>query len=215
MAIATISYGAVPDRHLTPDTPTLEVCGHRPRVERIIVEQRGRYLAYLRRRLASPEEAEDAFQDFCVRALLKAEQIRDEATAEAWLQRVLFSVLQDVYRSRGAERRGRAEFEQSVHVEAQMAPEPEEDKTETHICPCVHAHLPRLKPEYLTVIWQVDFLGEPRRRVARSLEMTAGNMRVRLHRARKSLRSTLKRSCPTCAEGTAATCHFAGNCNAR
>lgn len=214
MAIAMHTHTSMPDRHRTPDT-SAGAGRQRPRVERIIIEQRRRYLAYLRRRLPSTEEAEDVFQNFCVRALLKAEQIRDTGTAEAWLQRVLFSVLQDFYRSKGADRRGRAELEQAVLVEEQMSPEQEEDKTEAHICACVYAHLPKMKPEYRTVLWRVDFLGERRQSVARSLDMNAGNMRVRLHRARKSLRSILETTCPTCAEGSAKTCHLASNCNAR
>lgn len=187
----------------------------RPYVEQLIARQRGRYLGYLRRRLALPEDAEDAFQDFCVRALGKAEQVREAATVEAWLQRVLFSVLQDAYRAKGANRRVHDQLRHSAQIAAQMNHKPQEDEEKPTLCACIYAHLPALKPDYGKILWQIDFMDRPRHEVAQDLGMSAGTMRVRLHRARKALRSRLRRDCPTCAEGTAETCHFATNCNAR
>ncbi|GAB4575198.1 MAG: hypothetical protein Tsb008_15060 [Rhodothalassiaceae bacterium] len=213
MAYTRHKHLPLPQRPM-PENAPLAASGHRPLIEQIILEHQRRYLAYLRWRLSSAEDVEDVFQDFCVKALARAEQVRDVATAEAWMQRVLFSVLQDFYRSKGIDRRGRAEIEQAAHIEAQMVPEPASEAEDTHVCACVKAHLPKLKPEYRAVLWQADFLDIPRSEVARRLDMSIGNLRVRLHRARKALRATLKKVCPTCAEGMAQSCHFATRCNA-
>mgnify|MGYP005845436427 CR=1 FL=1 len=180
------------------------------RVRTIIVDHKGRYIGYLRRRLPSAGDAEDAYQDFCVRALAKAEQIRDAATAEAWLQRVLFTVLQDTYRAKGAEHQGLSAFRQFFEVASQPVPETDQELDEMGICACLNEFLPALKPEYRDVLWQIDFMGKDRVEVARHMRVTASNMRVRLYRARKAFRSVLKQNCPTCAEGVATECHFSG-----
>lgn len=200
-------------------TPPKPVSGNvracRVHVERLLLKERGRYLAYLRRRLSRPDEVEDAFQEFCVRALAKAEQIRDLVMAEAWLQRVLFTTLQDAYRLKRTEARRLAELRRDAKVESAPSHDPENNAAHPRGCRCITAHISALRPEYRHVLWEVDVRETPREAVARKLDISDGNLRVRLHRARASLRSTLKTACPPCGEGRPEACDCTAHCNAR
>jgi RNA polymerase sigma-70 factor (ECF subfamily) len=73
-----------------------------------------------------------------------------------------------------------------------------DDELDEAVCNCLYKLLPTLKPEYAEVIWRVDLLGEPRERVAASLEITLNNVTVRLHRGRQALKKRLEEMCLTC-----------------
>ncbi len=184
-------------------------------IEHCLIANRASYIGYLRRRLNNPADVEDLYQDFCLRALAKAEQLRDAQAAHAWLKRLLFSTLQDHYRARHLTRRGLDVLAETQAVAAQGAPEDASSAPEPRLCACVYEHLPRLKPDYRTVLWEVDFRGNPREKVAAALKLSAGAMRVRLHRARRALKETLRTGCPRCLDGGAEGCHFGdSSCNA-
>jgi RNA polymerase sigma-70 factor (ECF subfamily) len=59
--------------------------------------------------------------------------------------------------------------------------------------------VPTLRAEYAEILRRVDLDEEPLSEVARQLGITPNNASVRLHRARRSLRRQLERSCGTCA----------------
>lgn len=58
--------------------------------------------------------------------------------------------------------------------------------------------LPTLPAHYSRIIWQVNLLGQSRRKVAKTLRISENNLGVRIHRARSALRSALQRFCATC-----------------
>ncbi len=184
-------------------------------VEACLLANRAIHLGYLRRRLGNPADAEDLYQDFCLRALAKADQLRDEGAVHGWLKRLLFSTLQDHYRARHMTRRGLDAFAAAEAVAAQGVVEPGAPQREPQVCACVYEHLPRLRPDDRSLLWEVDFRGQPREKVAAALKLSAGTMRVRLHRARRALRETLRTGCPRCLDGGVEGCHFGDSpCNA-
>ena len=61
------------------------------------------YVRFFRRHLRHPEDAEDAVQDFCLKALRAAVTLNDAGRIDAWLARILRNTLVDHYR-RGAAR---------------------------------------------------------------------------------------------------------------
>ena len=63
----------------------------------LVVPLLGQLTAFAKRRLTSPQDAEDAVQDACVRAWQGFESLRDESRAAAWLFRILRSVMADEY----------------------------------------------------------------------------------------------------------------------
>tara|TARA_R110000782_G_scaffold47129_1_gene103799 strand:- start:8623 stop:9426 length:804 start_codon:yes stop_codon:yes gene_type:complete len=167
-----------------------------PKLTAILTASRTQFLRYLQHRLGDRDEAEDVLQDFHMRVLAKASQIRDTGSTMAWLRAVLKSVLADHFRRAAAERNARQLMVAdwlATNTEQEMIPT-EEEGFDRIACNCFYKLLPTLKREYADALMRIDLAQEPREDVARSLGITAGNMRVRLHRARRALKETLKRS---------------------
>ncbi|HAW55651.1 MAG TPA: RNA polymerase subunit sigma-70, partial [Hyphomonas sp.] len=89
-----------------------------------LTECRAEFMRYFQRRLSRSEEAEDAFQDFCVKVLRAAWEPQDNGKVDAWLRRVLRNSLIDHYRRRAARQRGRDAYEAEPR---EMADTPETD----------------------------------------------------------------------------------------
>lgn len=166
-------------------------------ISRRLLECRRDFLRYFRRRLGRAEDAEDAFQDFCLKAVRSADKLEDDEKIDAWLGRILRSILIDHYRRRATRQRGEAAYGRELQVTMR---ESEADQGEK-VCPCVRGVLGRLKPAYAEILSRVDLDGEPRERVAAELALTTTNVGVRLHRARRALKKKIAEVCPTCGEG--------------
>jgi RNA polymerase sigma-70 factor (ECF subfamily) len=163
-------------------------------VARLLANHR-RFLDFLTVRVGKREDAEEILQDAFVRGIQKAGEIRDEESAVAWFYRLLRNAVIDHYRHTAAGRKA---------LEAQALETPEVDPgfdadLERTICECVNDLVPLLKPEYSDLIRRVDLGGANVTSVADEIGISAGNARVRLHRARAALRDELEKSCRTCA----------------
>lgn len=164
-----------------------------PAAIRTLAEVHDAFLQFLRRNLGNESDAEEVMQQFYLRVVVHASQLRKEESARAWLRRVLQSALSD-YRRRAAVRQ-RAEADLA---RKEAAAPPTIDDLETFVCMCLYKLLPLLKPEYTEVLRRVDLENELREAVAAALGLTLGNLTVRLHRARQALRRALQLTCETC-----------------
>ncbi len=170
-------------------------------VARQLVECRQEFLRFFRLRLARAEDAEDALQDFCLKAVRAAATLEDREKVDAWLGRILRNTLTDNYRRRAARQNAEAAFAREPRCE--IAPDPE---PEPAACGCIHDLLPALKPEYAEVIRRADLDETPRARIAAELGLTPNNVGVRLHRARRALRTELEQTCQGCRDTGFQTC---------
>ena len=150
-----------------------------------------RFLSFLEKRVGSRADAEDILQDAFVRGLARAGEIRDEDRAVAWFYRLLRNAVVDHWRARGSRERA---VEEAARELAAVDPEMERE-----ICRCFEALLPTLKPEYATMVREIDLGGRRPVDVAAEQGITANAAMVKLHRARKALRLRLEESCRTCA----------------
>lgn len=151
------------------------------------------FLQFLRRSLRSDSDAEDVMQEFYVRVVLHAAQLRKEESVQIWLRRLLRSALSDWRRRSAARLRTEAD---AARKEA-ATPPPVNDLARV-VCLCLYEILPVLRPEYAELLRRADLENEPREAVATALRLTPGNLTVRLHRARQALRHALQLSCKTC-----------------
>ena len=163
----------------------------RDEVVRALVDNHQRFLAFLTRRVGSRDAAEDILQDGFVRALERADTLREEQSAVAWFYRLLRNALVDHYRRGATEARALA----AAASEPVSDPDPELQET---VCTCVRDLIGTLKPEYRTALQRVELDGLRVDEFAREMGITAGNASVRLHRAREALRRRLVESCDTC-----------------
>ena len=161
-----------------------------PAVAAVLTENRQGFFRFLTRRLESLDTAEEVIQEFNLRAISRASDLRDPDCAIPWLYRVLNSTLADFFRREITRRQGEAEY-------AHLQPESQKafDVDTEAVCTCVHKLLPALKPEYSEILRRIDLGGESREHVARDLGIRGNLARVRLHRARQALKRELLNSC--------------------
>ena len=165
-------------------------------VSRRLGESRQDFLRFFRRRLSRPEDAEDALQDFCIKAIRAAASLDDLERIDAWLGRVLRNTLTDYYRRRAARQRAEVAYGREPD---NVVLDPEDDQDDP-ICLCMHRAIPTLRPAYSELLSRCDLREESRDRMAAELGLTANNVGVRLHRARRALKGKLEAMCGECGD---------------
>lgn len=176
---------------MTTDNPQ----SHTDRVVSRLLANHRSFLDFLAARVGSREDAEEILQNAFVRGVQSATEIRDEESAVSWFFRLLRNAITDYYRHKAAGKRAIASY---VH-EAPAGDSVVDADLERAVCACMNDLIPNLKPEYAELIRRVDLGHESIGAFADEHGLTAGNARVRLHRARAALRTELERSCRTCA----------------
>ncbi|NIQ39259.1 MAG: sigma-70 family RNA polymerase sigma factor [Proteobacteria bacterium] len=168
---------------------------HTPTIIATLVDNHQRFLSFLTRRVGNPSDAEEILQAAFVKGVEKSDSIRDGETVVAWFYRLLRNAVIDYYRHRDAERR-------ALERVAGMGTETESVKAdfESAVCQCVNDLLPTLKNDYAVLLRRVDLEGVSIPEVAKEAGITENNTRVKLHRARTTLRKQLEISCGSCAE---------------
>lgn len=174
--------------------PTRETAIKDPSLAALAID-RQMFLGFLVKRLGNLSEAEDVFQEFCLRVMNRKEQLREAEKMNAWLYAVLRSTLNDHYRKNGRERRLSAAFERE-----QKSVESAETGVEefSHICKCVRGLVPAMRADQGELIRRIDLEDESHSSIAKDLGITPGALAVRLHRARAALRDQLLDHCGYC-----------------
>lgn len=152
-----------------------------------------RFLAFLTPRLGSREAARDMLQNALLKAFEKGESLREGESATAWFFRILRNALVDAYRHADAERRAL-----EGHAREVTLSEGEARELEHQVCACVEQLTQAVKPEYAAVVQAVDLQGQSISEYAAASGLSAGNVRVRLHRARAAMERRLIEMCGTC-----------------
>ncbi len=157
-----------------------------------LVAARERFVAFARTKLGDPELAEDIVQASLLKAVQGIDSLADDQKLIPWFYTILRNAITDAYRNR-------ASRPPAVDIEdVDLVDEPLED--EGALCECFRALIPTLPPQYADVIQRLDLEKQPSDIVQRELSVTAGNLKVRHHRARQALRTKLEETCRTCAE---------------
>lgn len=171
-----------------------------PEALRALLTNKQRLLAFLTRRLGSPELADELLQDAFLKGVEKGHSLRDDESALAWCYRLLRNAVIDRHRRLTTEREALARLAQ------ELSAAPVDADLEREVCTCMNDLVPTLKPEYADILRRVD-LGERRLdAVASELGITTNNATVRLHRARQALRQRLEQMCGMCAHHGCLNC---------
>jgi RNA polymerase sigma factor (sigma-70 family) len=171
-----------------------------------LARNREALVAFVRKRAGHLVDPEDVVQQAAVRALARADDLRDPARARAWLYRIVRNVMADELRALGL----------PVHTtDADELSSPEPDTAET--CRCSLALVGKLKPEYATLLERVVMQETPITELAPELGVTPNNAMVRLHRARRALRTLMSEHCGTTTgrECSSCECQERGCCATR
>jgi len=153
-----------------------------------LAELHGRFLHFLRRRIADPATAEDILQSAYVKAMQHEGELRDSESSVAWFYRILRNAVADHYRRLAAHSRVMDQWTASWKEEY-------EPELEAESCACIREVVRGLRAEYRVAIEQVDLGGKSVAAFARAHRLTPGNASVRLHRARKAVAKKLTAVC--------------------
>lgn len=149
--------------------------------------------AYIRSKVANPNDADEVLQIFCTRALERVGDLKEGAAARAWLSRVLASTISDHHRGL-ARRRARETPADEVYLSSLTA----EADADRGACLCLLALVDGLSQEDAALIRSIDVEDQDRARIAAALGLTLNALTVRLHRARTRLRALILRLCAAC-----------------
>jgi RNA polymerase sigma-70 factor (ECF subfamily) len=154
-----------------------------------VLENRSRWLAAATRLVGDRESAKDVLQEASVRALIASGTLRDRERLVPWFRSVLANAAVDHSRRDGAYRRALAQL--AVEISS-----PRTDREPDAIdCTCVQEALSSLTPRYAGILRMIDVEGSSLDEVATTNGITKTNARVRLHRARRALRSRVLLVC--------------------
>lgn len=162
----------------------------------------GAFQGFARRRLGDDQLAADAVQESLLRALKSEHSLSHDENLLAWFYRILRNVLTDLHRRRAVQTKGLERFAEELAISAD-----DEADVEQTACGCFRELLPTLRPEYAQVLQLADLDGRPAEAVAKEVGITRGNLKVRLHRARRQLRERLEQTCRMCAKHGCLDCH--------
>ncbi len=171
-----------------------------------LLAQRKKLLAFIRKKVADPDTAEDILQDSLAKALKSAGEIRDDERFISWFYTILNNAIIDFYRHRAVEAR---HIETSDYqLDSHAAPDQSE---ESELCECFRDLLPALKPEYAELIEKLELADGDPATLAGELGTNVNNLKVRRHRARQALRERLEETCRTCAKHGCLDCTCSRN----
>lgn len=156
-----------------------------PRLEHLAHDLE-RFRAFVRVRMADPQQVEEILQDAFARAAKAIDQLRDAERLDAWFYRIL--------RNRIADHRDHHPGHAGVGAEL-PAPTPET----AEICACLLPLIQRLPPDHAEALRRVDLAGEDPAYVAAASGISVNLLTVRRHRARQQLRTLLEEACGRCA----------------
>lgn len=150
---------------------------------------------YVRSLVRDPAEADDLTQETFLRAHRNRESLRDPDAARPWLYGIATNVSVDRLRQRAR----RAPHHSDADPEAVSPADPEPSAAlraeREEMSRCVQEFVGELSDSYRAVLFLHDVNGLSSREIGELLDDTTGNVKIRLHRARKKLRAALESGC--------------------
>lgn len=162
-----------------------------------LLDHHAAFLGFVQRRVQDRALAEDILQSAYLRALQRADTVRDRSAVVPWFYSILRNAIIDNARGRRSENvaleRWAAELEQNGD-----STDFRDEFAQAIVCGCIEKLLPTLNPSYAEVLREVDLGGQSLVDFASHHKVTPGNAAVRAHRARAALKQQLIRTCGVC-----------------
>ena len=162
----------------------------------VIEKNYQRIFFYIRGMVRSSSEAEDLTQEAFLRAHRERETVKDPEATLAWLYRIATNVALDRLR----QRKSLATRVSKVDLADIDPPDPGERSLEQildqdQMSACVHRFLVDIPDTYRSVILLHDMQGLTGSEIAAMLKVPLPTVKIRLHRARRRLKTALEAGC--------------------
>lgn len=138
--------------------------------------------------------AEDLIQETFIRVQKNFESIRDPSKVSPWIFRIAYNLCQDHFKSRKKKDPDMSIIKENLpgpFVEIQVQKELEQFQMGA----CVQEQINLLPEPQRIVLILYDLMGFSHAEIAEILEISKENAKVRLHRARKGLKTILNEKC--------------------
>jgi RNA polymerase sigma-70 factor, ECF subfamily len=157
-------------------------------------------------RLVGPQDAEDLMQAVFAKAAQALPGFRGDAETSTWLYRIAANVASDWLHS-GAARRakltvplGEGDNEETRAAiigvaEADRRPSPEDELSQKNLHDCMRVEIAKLPAAHREVMMLSALGGLSDEEIAQTLDISKGNAKVRLHRARQEFREIIAARC--------------------
>ena len=137
--------------------------------------------------------ADDLIQETFIKVQKSLNQLKDESKLSPWIFKIAYNLCQDHFRKTSHS----SNSEQVLSEKIGILSEPLfQKKFEQHqMGACVQEKIRLLPESYQTVLVLFDLMEFSHQEIAEILETSAENVKVRLHRARKQLKTILEKEC--------------------
>lgn len=139
---------------------------------------------------------DDLTQETFIRARQHMGSLKDRDRIKSWLFSIAHNACRDHYRSVNGSHNRLTPLDRTlglsdttVRIQADFQLEQQQMNA------CIYKHFKLLPESYRTIIWLFDIQGFTHREIADILSMDIGNLKVRLHRARKKMKAILEKAC--------------------
>lgn len=138
--------------------------------------------------------ADDLVQETFIRINNNLENVRDPSKLQSWIFRIAYNLCQDYFRNRG--KAGEAGSEEiSAETVPSKIPTGQKEIEQGQMRKCVFGLVNHLPESLRSVIILSDISEFSQREIAEIMGISVENVKIRLHRARKKLKSLLEEHC--------------------
>lgn len=163
-----------------------------PDSEAIAREFNDRLLAFIRRRVESPEVAEDVLQEAMLRIHRNVADLERADAVAAWVHRIARSAIADHYRRMSVRRE--LPLGGEVHPEA-TEPGADQQDARAELAECISPLLGQLPPIHREALALCELEGLTQAEAAARVGLSLSGMKSRVQRAREQLKEVLLRCC--------------------
>jgi RNA polymerase sigma-70 factor (ECF subfamily) len=137
--------------------------------------------------------AEDILQETFVRVRKNQESLKDPSKISSWIFRIAYNLCQDHFRQtkksplNESEEHDKPDTRKEIFVQKQME--------QQQMGQCVQDQTDQLPESQRTVLFLFDIMEFSNQEISDILGISVENVKIRLHRARKKLKSLLEKAC--------------------
>jgi len=153
----------------------------------------GRVKNFIMRLVKDEWIADDLIQETFIRVQRNVDSMRDPSKISAWIFRIAYNLCQDHFKSRKKADHDMSMPQNAPGILCEMPVQKELEQCQMGAC--VQEQINLLPEQQKIVLVLYDLMGFKHDEIAGILEITKENTKVRLHRARKNLKSILEKKC--------------------
>jgi RNA polymerase sigma-70 factor, ECF subfamily len=137
--------------------------------------------------------ADDLIQETFIKAQKNLNQVKEAPKITSWIFKIAYNLCQDYFRSMSRSSKGDHFFNEKFEI--LKGPHFQKKFEQHQMGECVQIKIRRLPESYQTVLVLFDLMELTHLEIAEILDISVENVKVRLHRARRKLKTILEEEC--------------------